>query len=408
MSLDLREHSLFYALKTRYLHSSFRITLLFTEQLIYGWQNTELYPLTTFAFCSLLFIFLIYILFKLSMELFSPGKLATYQCFLWIAFSITQAMAIYFLCSSRIEVFAWIGALGVHLVPVVFALWALWLIIKRSQSRLDVYLLILSALVIAGGAEHTAAWVFLTGAILFFVFKKQIDPLRRRRLIFFLSSLLVFCLCIATNPGVWSRSDEVNLLLQQNKKYDPGVFWLMFFQPYKLIGILLVISGFLCIKNLFPRIEIPRVNFSYVLIIGILSAALCAMSGYIAYRTFALGRIWFPFDTFIYLITAVVAIQLLNKKVPLLHELAGSLAVLVIGWHCARHIPALWNFKQGYDAVVQNVNKTKPGETVFVNDFPPPDLVNLVDLDTSPANEMNQLFARFYRPNARISIAKKP
>lgn len=408
ISLDIRGQSLFYALKTRYLHSSFRITLLFTEQLIYGWQDTALYPLTTFMFCALLFVFLVYVLYKLCVELFLPENLSLYQRALWIAFSVTQAMAIYFLCSNRIEVFGWIGAMGGHLVPVVFALWTLWLVVKRVQKRSDIFLLALGALIIAGGAEHAAAWVFITGSASFFAFKKQLDTVRKRRLLVFLFSLLVFCLCISTNPGVWNRSDEVNTLLEQNKNYDPGVFWLMFFQPYKLIGLLLIVSGFLSLKSSFPQIRILRINFSYLLIFGIITVAICALSGYAAYRTFALGRIWFPFDVFIYLIIAAVTVHLLGKKTLALHWVAGLAAVFFIGWHCVRHIPALWNFKQGYDAVVNQVKETRPGDTAIITDFPPPDLVNLVELSADPANEMNQLFTRFYGSEAKLSVVKQP
>jgi hypothetical protein len=148
------------------------------------------------------------------------------------------------------------------------------------------------------------------------------------------------------------------------------------------------------------QISVSSMPFKILGGIGLLLFCVCFLMGLVAYHSYNIGRIWFPFDLFLLVFFVLLGLRIETGAV--VHTFCSVLVVVLITIYSYRHIPALNQFRNGYDDVVQKAINAKSGEVVAGN-FPAPDLVNLVDLDANPNNELNVLFCRFYGSRAKIS-----
>jgi hypothetical protein len=408
LSLDLRANGLLYLLESRYFFSSFRTTLLLIDGLILAGQDPGVYAYTIFAFYAFVFIFLASVLYRLAEEIFQVRPAALREKILLSAICITQVMAIYFLCSSRAEVFGWLCASAVHLVPVVFAAWASRLLFKAAPKRTDKPLLFLTACVIAGGAEHISVLALVLGLVVLVAgaagYFKITQP-QRSRLLFFVISLGVIFTLVITNPGAWRRVADVNDMLSTGVPEQPAIL-LLFFQPYKLIGMLLAAGGIACLRFYFNPPPVRTRPFTWG-VAGILVLTVCVAMSLAAYRRYGPGRIWFPFDLFTYALLSILFFRFFSGR-SALRVAAVSLACMAsAAWYAYRHMPALWQYRKSFDSVARRVANAAPGEVVSITDFPSPDLVSSVELSADPQQEANQLFCRFYNSPAKVSVSDR-
>ena len=72
-----------------------------------------------------------------------------------------------------------------------------------------------------------------------------------------------------------------------------------------------------------------------------------------------------------------------------------------------RHIPSLVNFSSEHDKIISSLQQKSNEETVVLESFPKPDLINQVELSDDPNDQVNQLFCRFYGIKAKVSVKPK-
>lgn len=406
-SLGFREHSVAHAFQTRYSLSSFRPTQLLLDALLISWNDPFVYNYTLFFFYAALFSFVVTIIYHLLREVFELRPSTMSEKLQLGAISVIQATAIYFLCTTRSEIFAWVGATQLYLVPVVFALFAILLICKSSAARTDYFLLALSALFIAGGAEHIAPLCIAISALLLVYTRSKkttVPPATRKRLLFFLFFLVLFFALIVSNPGLRARIADSNQMLQAHAGKEFAMM-VSFAQPYKLIGLLLIVVGALAFNQGLKAARV-KINFRLLTLIAVLGFAVCVATSAIVYKQYRPSRIWFPFDVLVYIILAAAAISFSRKTNHVRLLLIGAgFAFAVMTAYAWRHVPALHRYRVEFDAIAHRVAQASPGELVVITHFPPPDLVSTVDLAADPHYESNELFCRFYKCRGKVSLS---
>jgi hypothetical protein len=327
-------------------------------------------------------------------------------------------MCLYFLTTERIEIFAWISASIIHLVPVVFTFFSAWLIIKENKKT-DYILLILSAVFVAGGAEHLAASVIISVlviyAIFFYVTRKDKDfYFKNKPLIikttFFIGILSMFLFVCVSNPGVGLHYNEVH---QQTDGFAAHhtVNILdalkMFCKPHKLIGLAFLISFWLLFQNAYT-ITYAKIKLVYFFMVICCVAGITATASVLAYHTFSVGRIWFAFDVTVFILLSACILKFMHyfKINTITLYASASIFLITLGLFDIRHIPALLNFSSQHDQLVYSLQQKTTEETIILQNFPNPDLTNQVALSSDPNNDVNQLFCRFYNIKAKVSVKK--
>ena len=406
-SLGFREHSIAHAFQTRYLFSSFRPTQLLLDVLLISRDDPFAYNYTLFFFYAGLFTFLVVIIYRLLGEVFNVRSVTTGEKLQLSAISVTQAAAIYFLCTTRSEIFAWVGATQLYLVPVVFALFAILLICKSSRRRSDYFLLALSALFVAGGVEHIPPLCIAIGVLLIVytrLKKITVTPATRARLRFFLFFLVLFFALVVSNPGLRARMSDSNQMLQEHPAKEFAMM-VSFAQSYKLIGLLLIAVGALAFNQGLKAARV-KINFRLLTFIALLGLAVCVATSAIVYKQYRPSRIWFPFDVLVYILLAAAALAFSRKAHDARLLLIGSaLAFAALTAYAWRHVPPLHRYRLEFDAIAHRLAQASPGELIVIDHFPPPDLVSSVDLAADPHYESNELFCRFYNSKGKVSLS---
>jgi hypothetical protein len=417
ISLEFRDGSFLKAFSDRYHFYSFRPTYTVGSFLTIGYSNNPAnYPLSIFTFYIVLYALFIFAVYKLLQELFSIKDLSLRQKFLLISFANILIMCIYFLTTERIEISGWVSASIIHLVPVVFVFLSVWLIIKQPKIK-DYVLLVITATIIAGGAEHIAASVIasITGVFLLLFYNKrkekhfyQENKKQIMKALFFTSFLIVFLIICISNPGVKLHYNEVHQSTDGfATHHDMNVLEAikLFCKPHKLIGLVFLIVFWMMFQNIFNLSNTIKLSYFLVIIICVIGVS-AAASTY-AYHTLSVGRIWFVLDVAIFVFLSVLIIKRINNlKINSIVLYAGiTLFLITLSVFDTRHIPALVNFSSGYDAALRSLQQQDSTKTVFLTQLPP-DLTNQVELSDDPNNDVNQLFCRFYNIQAKISVKK--
>ena len=350
-------------------------------------------------------------------EIFSLQNLSLREKGLLLCFSNILITCLYFLTTERIEIFAWVSASVIHLVPVVFVLLSAWLIIKENKKT-DYILLVITAAIVAGGAEHIAASViaslFVIIITLFYSERKNKNfyaenKPRIIKTVFFLIVLSAFLFIFISNPGVRLHYNEVH---QQTDGFAAhhslNVFEAikLLCKPHKLIGLLFLIIFWMLFKNTFTVISGRKIKLNFFLIAVFCTAEVTITASVLAYHTLSVGRIWFAFDVAIFVLLCGCIVKFIAKvktNNTILYMGAAILLITLVLFDI-RHIPVLLNFSSQHDKMIYSLQQKTAEETIVLNNLPIPDLTNQVPLSPDPDNDVNQLFCRFYNIKAKVSV----
>ncbi len=367
-----------------------------------------------FVFYILLYLLFIFTIYKLLKEIFFVEKLSINQKALLIAFSNIAVMCVYFLTTEHIEIFGWISASIIHLVPIVFVFLSAWLIIKKQKTT-DYIWLSICTFFVAGGAEHiaisTIMSVFVLAGLLFFVHRKNKKcyaeyKAQLMKAAFFFVLLSVCFAFFIYNPGTQIRYQQENNFVQSHASlYSTGIFSLLG-KPHKITGFLFLFVFWMFFKNSF-QIKTPKIKPSYFTIISIAIFIITSLISVFIFNTFSIGRIWFVFDISLFVLVNACIIKSIDLKTNIVVLYAGAgIFLIMLALFDIRHIPALLNFSSQHDKLIYSLQQKPAEETIVLQSFPNPDLTNQVELSADPNNDVNQLFCRFYNIKAKVSVKK--
>jgi hypothetical protein len=417
ISLSIREGSFFSALKWYYYNSSFRTTAMFLSWPVLGGSDPGAFVMKGFFYYFLLLLFSTYVIYKIVAEVFLKENPTTRERILLVAFSFIQISGVYFLCSDRIEIFGWITSSMVHVVPVMFALFAFWLIIKRKSQQTDHLLLFLSAICIGGSAENMVAVAFLTGLVYAGnlglkkrseKFLEESENKKMKKTIFFISTMALFFCFVFTNPGTLIRIQEVKQMSLNNYWHD-GDFFKFMFKSHKLIGILFAIVSWTLFPFLFNTGENKKFFLKPTVIIFSIALLVTAITSKVTYNCFWITRMYFVVDAALYILIIALVIGYATKikglKFFIPVGVAICLALLVL--NNVRHIQPLLRYASAYDKMVADLQKMKTGE-VATYQLPDADLVCPVSMAENPNDIRNKEFCRFYGIKAKVIFIEAP
>ncbi|HEX7414580.1 MAG TPA: hypothetical protein VF411_11100 [Bacteroidia bacterium] len=420
ISLEFRDSSFLKTFLGRYHLYSFRPVYTLCSFFTMGYSNNPAdYSLSIFAFYIVLYVLLLFAIYKLLQELFSLRGLSLREKFLLLSLSNILILCLYFLTTERIEIFGWVSASIIHLVPVVFVFLSVWLIIKQSKT-IDYVLLVIASAIIAGGAEHISASMIasISGILLLLIYNKRKDKQfykdNKKQImkgIFFVSSLAVFLIICISNPGVNLHFNEVH---QQTDGFAAfhNINILdtikLFCKPHKLVGLIFLIAFWALFQNIFKITYNPKIKLSYFFVILFCVTIVSAAASIYAYHTLSVGRIWFVLDISLFVLLSACIVKFLPTRKIKPIVVLGSTAVFLITLVSfdIRHIPKLLLFSSEYDKIIYSLQQKPAEETIILNSFPKSDLTNQVELSDDPNNQVNQLFCRFYNIKAKVSVKK--
>jgi hypothetical protein len=414
----LTASSLWDVLIDKYHSTSFRPLFVVTSFLTIGYHVADAnhYYTTVFIYFLCVYVLFIFSIYKLLQEIFSLKDISVKQKALLLCFSNLLFACIYFFTTEKIEVFGWYCCSTIYLLPSSMLCFATWVLLKKQKNILDLILLFLCAMLIAGGAEHVPASaiaaIFSVAVILFLT--KRNDKLffmeNKNSLIktaFFGGALVLFFLIYVTNPGLWSHySDAHSNAFQSQGNPDFTETIVMFFRPAKLIGLLLLAGTWVLFSKTFSAAK--KINLNYF--IGVLCATIvvAALTSLFAYKQMGVGRVWFLADISLVILLSALILKFsshLNITSKTTHVLSVSIVVIFFFFDI-RHVPALLYFSSGHDKIVSDLRQQDSGKVIVLTNFPSPDLTNQVELSADPDNAENQLFCKFYGIKAKVALRR--
>ncbi|MHB8260330.1 MAG: hypothetical protein ACYDCN_05805 [Bacteroidia bacterium] len=420
ISLEFRDSSFLKTFLGRYHLYSFRPTYTIGSFLTIGYSsNTANYPFSIFIFYVCAYALFVFAIYKLLQELFSLRDLSISEKIILLSLSNILLMCLYFLTTERIEIFGWVSASIIHLVPVVFVFLSAWLIIKQTKIT-DYVLLVIAATIIAGGAEHIAISVISSVlGILILIFYRRIkdknsyieNKQQVKKTVFFLAALALFLSIYITNPGLNLHFNEVH---QQTDGFAAfhNINTIdtikLFCKPHKLIGLVFLITFWMMFQNIFKITSNTKIKLNYFFVILFCVAIVSAAASIYAYHTLSVGRIWFVLDIalFVLLNACIIKYFPTQKIKPIVVLVSASVLLIAIALFDMRHIPALLHFSSEHDKIIYSLQQKPSEEIIILKSFPKPDLTNQVELSADPDNQVNQLFCRFYNIKAKVSVKK--
>ncbi len=419
ISLEIRDGSFLKAFLDRHNFYSFRPVYTLGAFATIGYSgNPANYPISIFIFYVGVYTLFLFSIYKLLQKTFSLKNQSLLDKCLLLSLSNILIICLYFLTTERIEIFGWVSASIIHLVPIAFIFFSAWLIIKKNKKT-DYLLLIIAAAFIAGGAEHIAASIITSilgiSIVVFYVNRKNKSfyTTNKPQIIktaFFTVILSLFLLVCVSNPGVGLHYNEVH---QQSDGFAAHhtVNILdaikMFCKPQKLIGLVFLISFWFLFQNAF-QITGKKIRLTYFAIIVCCVMGVTTVASILAYHTLSVGRIWFAFDVALFVLLSACIIKFIDRlkiNIGILYAGAGMFLITLTLFDI-RHIPALLNFSSQHDKLIYSLQQKPAEETIVLQSFPNPDLTNQVELSADPNNDVNQLFCRFYNIKAKVSVKK--
>jgi len=418
ISLEFRNGSFLKTFLGRYNFYSFRPVYTLGSFVTMGYSNNPAnYPLTIFVFYICVYSLFVFSIYKLLQEIFSLQNLSLRGKWLLLCFSNILITCLYFLTTERIEIFAWVSASIIHLVPVVFVLLSAWLIIKE-RKKTDYILLTIASAFVAGGAEHIAASVIASLLLIIITlfyserknkgFYAENKP-RIIKSIFFLIVLSAFLFIFISNPGIRLHYNEVHRQTDgfaTHHGLNAFEAIKLFCKPHKLIGLLFLLVFWMLFQNTFTVISSPKIKLNYFFIPVFCVAGITITTSILAYHTLSVGRIWFAFDVALFVLLSGCIVKFIAsvKKDSMILHAGAAIFLITLVLFDIRHIPALLNFSSQHDKIIYSLQQKTPEETIVLKSLPNPDLTNQVPLSSDPNNDVNQLFCRFYNIKAKVSV----
>jgi hypothetical protein len=403
-ALKFRTQSFSQIIYNDYYSNLFRPAALISFFSVGYSANPYLYPyniLSLFLFISSVFVFSTY---KLIVEIFNLNLPSLKEKTTLVCISILFFTSLYFLTTNRIEIFGWMSAFITHFMPVAFIVFSAWIIIKKTNSKLDYLWLTISTFLIGGSAEHITPSVLLAIAPLVFSIK-----LKNKKLLYFTVVLICVYLISVITPGTLYRINTTNEYISSHSSsqiVSPVNFIQLFFQPYKIIGVLLLfVSWMVFTKTINPQYSFTiRWRYFFLPIITSLIITL-AVAGFV-YKSFSETRLLFMVDFALFIAINVFALKFASKLKGIRFLLSGLTIAptFILLFFCFRHIPRLRYFANQHDETVSYLKQQPSNQVITISAFPDSDLTNQALMYSDPDNEENQLFCRFYNIKAKVSV----
>ena len=418
ISLELMEKGFVSAFLDRYHFYSFRPVYTLCSFVTIGYSNnTSNYSFTIFIFFTAVYALFVFAIYKLLQELFALHNVSRKEKGMLLCFSNIFIMCLYFLTTERIEIFGWISASIIHLTSIVFVFLGTWLILKQVR-KIDYVGLAIASAFIAGGAEHISASIILSSMVILLLQAKKykefssLNKNHIRKLFFFTLMLSLFLGICISNPGLRLHYNEVHQ--QQDgfaMQHTTNVFETikLFCKPYKLIGLIFLLVCWMLFQNVFNAYRAVRIRLSYFSIALCCTILVSSALSIFGYHTLSVGRVWFATDVALFVLLSACIIKfLLSLKInaTILYSGTAVFCITLVMFN-VRHIPSLVNFSSEHDKIISSLQQKSNEETVVLESFPKPDLINQVELSDDPNDQVNQLFCRFYGIKAKVSVKPK-
>ncbi|HXU27392.1 MAG TPA: hypothetical protein VN698_09185 [Bacteroidia bacterium] len=403
-ALKFRNQSFSQIISNDYYYNLFRPAALISFFGVGYSANTDLYPysiLNLFLFITSVFVFSTY---KLIVVLFNLHLTTAKEKITLASGSMLLFTSLYFLTTNRIEIFGWMSAFITHFMPVAFIVFSAWVIIKKTNSTFDFLWLTISAFLIGGSAEHITPSVLLAIAPILFLLK-----FKNKKLLYFTVVLICIYIVSVITPGTLYRINTTNEYINSHpssQTVNPFYFIKMFFQPYKIIGtILLFVCWMTFIKTINPQ-NSPIIRWRYFFIPIITSLIIAiAVAGFV-YKSFSETRLLFMVDFALFVFINALAFKFVPKlqNISFLFPSLTVVSIAVLLFFNFRHIPRLRYFANKHGETINYLKQQSSNQVITIPAFPAPDLTNQALLYSDPENQDNQLFCRFYNIKAKVSV----
>lgn len=417
VAIPFRNSNIFEILQARYFHESFRPVYPILSFFAFGYsENTELYPYSVYVVYSMIWIFFVYVLYRLLEEIFLTEQQARENKFLRVCLAQLLFVALYFLTTSKVEIFGFMSVAFIHMVPVIFILFAVLLLIKKQQRKTDYAFLFISAFFVAGGSNQLGGMTLAMAggvALLARINKHNLfsQKATRSKLIFFCSVLSVFFILFVTNPGMQKHYEyEQAFVAEYNHSFYHKTWGTLknFFSVWKLLGAFILIITLQAFSGGHENIRIPKIKLSYFFISCMLAVGASAATCWLAYSELMTGRVWFAADVSIFVLLCAIVLKNHAKLVWANKMLAGgmislSLVLLVFD---GLHIPRLLHFSQVFDKTISGLQQEEANQVIELPPFPDSDLSSQAYFSDDPDFPTNLQFCEFYHIKARIAVKK--
>ena len=404
-ALKFRDQSFSQIIYNDYYFNLFRPAALISFFSVGYSANTDLYPYSILGLCVFVSSIFIFSTYKLITEVFNLNLTTAKEKITLICLSILIFTSLYFLTTNRIEIFGWMSAFITHFTPVAFIVFSAWIIIKKINSTLDYYVwLTIAAFIIGGSAEHITPSVLMAIMPIMFLVK-----LKNKRLIYFMVILVCMYLVSVITPGTLYRINTTNEYISSHpasQVSNPFHFIQLFFQPYKIIGVLLLCVSWVYLTKTFNIQYSYAIRWCYFLLFILTSLIIALLVAAFVYKSFAETRLLFIVDFSLFIAINVIAFKFVAKLKDVRFLLPGltvaSLVILL--FFSFRHIPRLCYFAHEHDKTINYLKQQPSNQVITIPAFPDSDLTNQALMYADPENGDNQLFCRFYNIKAKVSV----
>jgi hypothetical protein len=403
-ALKFRNQSFSEIIYNDYYYNLFRPAALISFFTVGFSANTNLYPysiLGFFVFVTGVFVFSTY---KLITTVFNLNLITIKEKITLICISILLFTSLYFLTTNRIEIFGWMSAFITHFMPVVFIVFSAWVILKKTSSIIDYFFLTIAAFIIGGNAEHIAPLVLVAIAMITLLLKYK-----NKKLLFFAVFLICVYLVSVITPGTLFRMHATNQYISSHpssQMVSPFYFIKMFFQPYKIIGLLILFTAWAVLIKTTHLNYLPTIRWRYFIIQILISLIIGVVVAAFVYKSFSETRLLFIVDFTLFIAINAFALKFADKlkSNSLLMPVLTFASVAILLLFSFRHIPRLRYFANQYDQTIHYLKQQPENQLITTPPFPDPDLTNQALLYSDPENEDNRLFCRFYNIKAKVSV----
>jgi hypothetical protein len=419
VAVPFRTSTIFEILHTRYCRESFRPIYPIISFFALGYtDNTGVYPYSIFATYTCLWLLFVFIIYKLLKEIFVSAE-DDHKKILLISFSQLLFTALYFLTTSKVEIFGFFSATIIHMVPVIFMFISAFFLIRKKVKKTDYIFLFVSAFFVAGGSDQIGGTVLgvmmIIGAIIF-IDKNKNEIYTNNKPVFlkgcfFGIVLAAFFLLFVTNPGILKHHQyEQSLLTRENAFTQTQITKAiqLFFTPWKIFGFLFLLVTWLLFFKTFQTRSFDKIKLRYFIIPAVFVFLVTGATCWMAYKNFTVGRLWFVADAAFFVLFSTAIIKYfhpLKNNDKILWMGLSTIIIAMIVFNTI-HIPRLIYFASEADKRIEYLQQQEANKIVVLPPLPDPDLASQAFLSEDPNFDSNIQFCEFYQIKAKVSIKK--
>ncbi len=292
---------------------------------------------------------------------------------------------LYFSTSESIEIWFWLGASTIYLIPLIFLILGFAFLFSNSNSFFSYLLLIISFIIVGGGVEIFALITFFLLCLIVLVsfFKNDFLSLKnlRKKGVLSIISVLVLLIVNLSSKGTTHRHDlesvskhSFDLIAEFNR------FVMSFLEFRNILALILLVLVLKLGKVLadyglqFKVVSLKKIigfNFLFLLVIALITFIPLIY----VFHDFGPKRAWFPINFFISLSLFSITLYLGNtRKIQVgrwMNLGFGFEVVSVFGLYFFKQNPIVTKFSTQYDArVVRLINLQKLGNKKAIGLYP--------------------------------------